>query len=146
VDESGINQHMSREYGRALRGKRVVVKRPGRRFKRLNIVGGQIGTQVIAPCYYDWTTTALWFEVWFEWYFCPILPKNTYIIMDNARFHRKAELERIAKFYGFKIIWLPPYSPDKNPIEKLWANLKNWLRIFAHTYSTIQEAVKDYFK
>jgi transposase len=137
---------MSRGYGRAPRGKRVVVQRPGRRFKRLNIVGGQIGTQVIAPCYYDWTTTALWFEVWFEWYFCPALPKNTYIIMDNARFHRKVELERVAKFYGFKIIWLPPYSPDKNPIEKLWANLKNWLRIFAHTYSSIQNAVRDYFK
>jgi transposase len=66
--------------------------------------------------------------------------------MDNARFHRKAELERIANVYGFKIIWLPPCSPDKNPIEKLWANLKNWLRIFAHLYSTIQEAAIDYFK
>jgi transposase len=137
---------MSRNYGRAQRGKRVIIKRPGRRFKRLNVVAGQIGTTVIAPYYYDWTTTSIWFEVWFEWYFCLALPQNTYIIMDNASFHRKAVLERIAKFYGHQIIWLPPYSPDKNSIEKLWANLKNWLRIFAHTYSSIQDAVRDYFK
>lgn len=137
---------MSRHYGRAVRGKRVVIKRPGRRFKRLNVIAGQIGSRVIAPFYYDWTTTGQWFEVWFEWHFCPALPQNTYIIMDNARFHRKVIVERIASFYGFTIIWLPPYSPDKNPIEKLWANLKNWLRIFAHLYPTIQLAVMDYFK
>lgn len=137
---------MSRNGGRAPRGKRVIVKRPGRRYKRLNVVAGQIGTEVIAPYYYDWTTTALWFEVWFEWYFCPVLPRETYIVMDNARFHRKVELERIAKLYGHQILWLPPYSPDKNRIEKLWANLKNWLRLFAHTFSSIQEAVWDYFK
>ena len=136
---------MSRNWGRAPRGKRVVIKRPGRRFKRLNVIAGQIGTKVIAPYYYDWSTIAIWFEVWFEWHFCPVLPQNSYIIMDNARFHRKAEIERIAKFYGHRILWLPPYSPDKNKIEKLWANLKNWLRIFAHTYNTIQDAVRDYF-
>lgn len=137
---------MSRNWGRAPRGKRVIVKRPGRRFKRLNIVAGQIGTEVIAPFYYDWTTTALWFEVWFEWHFCPLLPLGTYIVMDNARFHRKVELERIAKIYGLQILWLPPYSPDKNHMEKLWANLKNWLRLFAHAFSSIQEAVRVYFE
>ncbi len=137
---------MSRNRGRAPRGKRVIIERPGRRFKRLNIIAGQIGTQVIAPYYYDWTTTAAWFEVWFEWHLCPLLPANTYIIMDNARFHRKVELERIAKFYALEIIWLPPYSPDKNQIEKLWANLKNWLRLFAHTFLSIQDAVLHYFQ
>lgn len=137
---------MSRNHGRAPRGKRVIVKRSGRRFKRLNVVAGQIGNKVIAPYYYDWTTTALWFEVWFEWHFCLELPCGTYIVMDNARFHRKIELERIAKFYGHYILWLPPYSPDKNPIETLWANLKNWLRLFAYNYSTIQAAVIDFFK
>ncbi len=137
---------MSRNRGRAPRGQRVIIKRPGRRFKRLNVVAGQIGTEVIAPYYYEWTTTALWFEVWFEWHFCPALPQCTYIIMDNARFHRKSELERIARFYGHTIIWLPPYSPDKNSIEKLWANMKNWLRSFAHAFPSIQLAIEDYFK
>lgn len=137
---------MTRNRGRAPRGKRVIVKRPGHRFKRLNVVAGQIGTQIIAPYSYGWTTTASWFEVWFEWHFCPLLPNNTYIVMDNARFHRKAVLERIAKFYGHQILWLPPYSPDKNHIEHLWANLKNWLRLFADSFPSIQDAVLAYFK
>jgi len=137
---------MTRTRARAPRGKRVYISRPGKRFKRLNIVAGLIGKEVIAPCFYDWSTNSQWFEVWFEWYFCLLLPLFSVIIMDNARFHRKAELERIAKFYGHQILWLPTYSPDKNRIETLWANLKNWLRNYAHMYPSIQDAVIDYFK
>jgi len=95
VDENGIGRYMSRNWGRAPREKRVIVKRPGRQFKRLNVVAGQIGAEVIAPYYYDWTTTALWFKVWFEWYSCPVLSYKTYIIMDNARFHRGGGQARI---------------------------------------------------
>jgi transposase len=137
---------MARTYARAARGKRIVIPRPGKRFKRLNIVAGQCGGEVIGETFYEWTTNSGWFEVWFEWYFCPYLLPKSVIIMDNARFHRKIELERIAKFYGYTILWLPPYSPDKNRIEHLWANLKNWLRIYSHDFDTIQNAVIDYFK
>ena len=137
---------MARTRVRATRGKRVYVSRPGKRYKRINIVSGQIGKEVVAPYFYDWSTNSLWFEVWFEWHFCPLLPLLSIIIMDNARFHRKTELERIAKFYGHQILWLPTYSPDKNRIENLWANLKNWLRNYAHLYPSIQDAMRDYFK
>lgn len=137
---------MARTKARAPRGKRVVVPRPGKRFKRLNVVAGQCGDAVIGEVFYDWTTDSRWFEVWFEWYLCPALRPNSLIIMDNARFHRKSEIERIATFFGFTVLWLPPYSPDKNPIEHLWASLKNWLRIHAHLFSSLQDAVIDYFK
>lgn len=136
---------MARTRARSPRGKRVYVLRPGKRYKRLNIVAGQIGKEVIAPFFYDWSTNSQWFEVWFEWYFCPLLPLLSVIVLDNARFHRKSELERIARFYGHQILWLPTYSPDKNHIEKLWANFKNWLRNYAHLYSSIQLASRDYF-
>jgi len=66
--------------------------------------------------------------------------------MDNASFHKKADLHRIAASYGCRVIFLPPYSPDKNPIEKKWAFLKNWLRIHAKEYETIQEADSAYFE
>lgn len=137
---------MARTRARSHRGKRVVVLRPGKRFKRLNVVAGQCGDEVIGEVFYDWTTDSRWFEVWFEWYLCPNLHPRSLIIMDNARFHRKNEIERIAKLYGYTILWLPPYSPDKNPIEHLWANLKNWLRKCAHLYASIQDALIDYFK
>jgi hypothetical protein len=93
---------MARSFARAPKGERVYALRPGKRYKRLNIIAGQIGNEVIAPCSYEWSTNSQWFEVWFEWYFCLKLPSSCLIIMDNARFHRKIELEKIAKFYGFR--------------------------------------------
>lgn len=146
VDESGIDRHMQRTRAWGPRGKRIVIARPGKRFKRLNIVAGQIGNKVIAPFLYDWTTNSQWFEVWFEWHFCPELPSGSVIVMDNASFHRKAPLEFIVAFYGHRILWLPPYSPDKNPIEHLWANLKKSLQNFSSNFSKIQDAILDYFK
>ena len=67
-------------------------------------------------------------------------------LVDNASFHKKKVLNRIADSYGCRIIWLPPYSPDKNPIEKVWANLKNWLRINAKNYTDIRDAISAYFQ
>jgi transposase len=146
IDECGINKHMSREYGRAPKEIRVYLPSPGRKFKRLNIVAGLVGKKVIGRVNYDWNTTGAWFSVWFEWFLCPLLKAGTVIVMDNASFHSKKKLNSIAKLYKCRIIWLPPYSPDKNPIEKFWANLKNWLRLHSKNYQSIQDAVEAYFK
>jgi len=146
VDECGINQHMAREYGRAPRGERVYLPTPGRKFKKVNIVAGLRGGEVICPTKYDWNTNSEWFCEWFEWWFCPLLRALSVIIMDNATFHKKSVLNAIAASYGYRIIWLPAYSPDKNHIEHLWANLKNWLRLHSKDYTTIQDAVSAYFQ
>jgi len=145
VDECGVNQHMSREYGRAPKGKRVYLPRPGRKFKKTNIVAGLCGGRVFCPTKYDWNTTAEWFFEWFEWFLCPLLRIGSVIVMDNATFHIKSGLNRIAESYGCRIIWLPAYSPDKNPIEHIWANLKNWLRLNSKYYATIQVAISAFF-
>ena len=64
------------------------------------------------------------FEAWFENHLIPLLKQGTVVVMDNASFHRKNRLNDIAKKYGIKIIFLPPYSPELNPIEHFW----NWLK------------------
>jgi transposase len=146
VDECGVERHVVRKRVRAPRGKRIVVKRPGKREKRLNVVAGECDNEVIAPYAYDWTTKYTWFEIWFEWYLCPLLRLNSVVFMDNASWHRKSVLEQIARFYSFTIIWLPTYSPDKNRIEQRWANLKFWLQYNINDYPSVQDAVKDYFR
>ena len=146
VDESGANEYYSRDYGLAPRGEKVYGEVSGKRYKRLNIISALCGSKKIAPFVYSWSTVAVWFEVWFEWYLCPLLPRGKVIVMDNAMFHRKAVLEKIAAFYGLSIIWLPPYSPDFNDIEHLWANLKKWLKSFASDFVSIQAAINHYLE
>jgi len=112
----------------------------------LNVIAGQCGKEKIAPFTYSWNTTGDWFEVWFEWYLCPKLSPRKIVVMDNASFHRKSKIEKIAALYGIKVYWLPPYSPDFNPIEHLWANLKKWLKSYSALFTSIQFAIGFYFK
>ena len=146
IDESGVDKHLHREKGRAPRGKKVHKKHPGRRFKRRNIIAGLCADKVLGQCSYAWATDSVWFIEWFELVLIPLLAMGSVIIMDNASFHNHAVLEMIAQTYGHRILWLPAYSPDKNPIEHLWANMKKWLRNFSHNYPSIQIAIFEYFQ
>lgn len=139
---------MTRQYGRAPRGKRVIVPQPGRRFKRVNVIAGRRSRdkKILAPTLYSWNTCAAWFLVWFEFYLCPLLKPGTIIVLDNARFHKRKEVTEIARFYDCVVAWLPKYSPDLNPIEKCWACLKNWLRLHSSSFPRIQNVIFAYFQ
>jgi len=78
---------------------------------------------------------------WFEFDLLSVVPPGHTIIMDNASFHPKKELYKMADRYSVKLLFLPPYSPDFNPIEKFWANLKRWLRNFLCFYDSLHTAL-----
>lgn len=86
------------------------------------------------------------FEFWFEKHLLPSLPPGAVIVMDNASFHRKAQLICLAQKYGFRLIFLPPYSPELNPIEKFWAWLKRYLRSVLHKFDSFDDALLDSFQ
>jgi hypothetical protein len=70
-----------------------------------------------------------------------IVPCGHWIIMDNASFHRKKKLQAIAERYGVNLLFLPAYSPDFNPIEKFWANMKKWLRKNIASFIDLRSAI-----
>jgi len=86
------------------------------------------------------------FELWFEEKLLPSLPKNTVIVMDNASFHRKKHLLCTAQKYGYSLIFLPPYSPELNPIEKFWSWLKRQLQKILPKYNNFDDALFECFK
>ena len=91
----------------------------------------KLGNNIIAPFQYSCTTDSVLFEFCFEKLLLPVISENSVIVMDNAPFHRKLQLANLASSYNKKLIFLPPYSPDLNPIEKFWASLKKFLPEFA---------------
>jgi transposase len=145
VDETGVNREQRRMYARAKRGVRVYDKRSGKKYKRTNIIGGLCNGKHFAIQCYEHSTTAAFFEDWFEFELIPVLPDNALVIMDNASFHRKQNLYDIAKRYGVNILFLPSYSPDLNPIEKSRANFKRWLCDNSKRFPALDFAVDCFF-
>lgn len=144
VDESGINRFYQREKGRALRGVKIEDTRRGRKFKRTNVLGGMCGGKYMAMESYNNTTTSEFFEKWFvESLLCEV-PKGYTIIMDNASFHRKAILKKMADDAGVNLLFLPPYSPDFNPIEHTWANLKRWIADNVARFKLLAAAIDEF--
>lgn len=128
VDECGIDTYLYREYGYAVRGQKVFSRISGRKYKRCGIVAAQMNGRILAPLQYRGTMDSSLFEFWFANQLLPILEKGCVVVMDNASFHCKTRLFSVAQNAGIILIFLPPYSPELNPIEHFWAWLKRQLR------------------
>jgi transposase len=145
VDESGINKFLYRERGRAPRGIKVAGKVSGKRFQRLSIVAAKCEDAIVERHEYGCNMNSRLFEFWFM-LLLMVIASGSVIIMDNASFHRKKILKTMAKEAGCRVIFLPPYSPDYNPIEKVWANLKKFLKNHLLKFLSVSDAVYHYFE
>lgn len=130
IDELGVANNLTTLYGWSLKGERSYAEQIGFASDRRNIVAGyNIGSkEIIAPFEYEGNTTKSLFTSWFEQILCPNLKPKQVIILDNASVHKDEELYDIVAQHDCRLIYLPPYSPDLNPIEKFWANFKRNLR------------------
>ncbi len=133
VDETGCDERVQREYGWSRCGEVCYGTRVGRARERLSVVAawhkdatGHTG--LIAPLSFDGTCHHRLFEVWLRLMLCPLLRAGQVVILDNARFHRKEAVQRILRRVGCRALFLPPYSPDLNPIEQQWHPFKNRVR------------------
>ncbi|VRE98920.1 IS630-Spn1, transposase Orf2 [Streptococcus pneumoniae] len=105
------------------------------------MVAGLTNGELIAPMTYEEMMTSDFFEVWFQKFLLPTLTTPSVIIMDNARFHRMGKLELLCEEFGYKLLPLPPYSPEYNPIEKTWAHIKKHLKKVLPSCHTFYEAL-----
>ena len=128
-----------------MRGQKIYDKISGKKFQRTNIVAAKLGDKIIAPMQYSGTTDAPLFEHWFEQWLLPCLPEDAVIVMDNASFHKKEKLFKIANRHHRKLIFLPPYSPELNPIENFWSVLKHWLKIHIREFNSLDDAISAAF-
>ena len=145
VDETGFCEFLFRDKCRCKRGENVCIGVPGRRFARTNIVAGLQNGRLISPLEYSGTTDHIVFEFWFSELLLPAIPAGSTIIMDNATFHRKKILTELAIKAKCNVLFLPPYSPDYNPIEKKWANMKKYIRNYGYKHENFQNAINETF-
>jgi len=128
VDETGFNEFYTREFAYSKIGKPVFGEKSGRKFGRTNLVAGYFKGELVAKMLYKENTKSGIFEDWFKNLLLPTIPRKSYIILDNATFHRKKVLRTLAHRRKCRALFLPPYSPDLNDIEQQWANRKRKLR------------------
>ena len=147
MDESGMDDHEMRDRGYAPIGKRCYDDKPSRRTKRTTFIAGYSSDtkSLSATLCFEGYTNKETFLSWVKYCLIPDLPKGKTIIMDNASFHHSKEVKEEIELAGHKILFLPPYSPDLNPIEKQWANLKREVRKLRETME-FDEAVEISFK
>lgn len=131
------------QYGWAGKGERSYAEQSGFRKERLSIVAGYVyGTkEFIAPFEFAGHTDTALFNGWFENILCPALRPGQVVILDNASFHKSPDLIDMVENIGCHLLFLPPYSPDLNPIEKVWANFKRNLRKIIKKCGTFKDAV-----
>lgn len=142
IDESGCNIAMTRDYGRAPDGERVSGRRPFNRGENVTMIGA-VGLGGIGPMMtINGGTSGPVFLSYVEHVLAPILRPGDVVLMDNLSAHKVANVESLIKARGAQLMYLPPYSPDLNPIEPMWSKLKSILKtIGARTRRKLDNAI-----
>ena len=128
IDETWAKTNMTRRHGRCARGARLVAKVPHRRWRTLTFLAALRCDRIEAPCVIDGPINGISFLAYVEQSLLPTLSTGDIVIMDNLGSHKRQAIRQLIRAAGAKLFFLPPYSPDLNPIEQVFAKLKALLR------------------
>jgi transposase len=128
IDETGTSTKMARLRGRAPRGERLIGKIPHGHWKTTTFVAALRSTALTAPCVIDGPMNGNCFLAYVEQVLAPTLMPGDVVVLDNLSAHKVPGIREAIEATGAKLLYLPPYSPDFNPIEQLFAKLKALLR------------------
>ena len=142
IDECGFAPSTARRYGYAPKGQRVDGLISGHRRPRTSLLAARIEGRLEKPLLFEGTCDTRVFNAWLQTRLCPRLTAQHLVIMDNATFHTSPETAQLIEETGATLLFLPPYSPDLNPIEQDFAALKKRREYQEHV--TIDDLVKAY--
>jgi transposase len=128
LDETSATTNMVRRYGWGPKGERLVDAAPHGHWRTTTFVAGLRSTGIIAPLVLDGPMTGPAFRAYVEQFLAPELARGDVVVMDNLPAHKVAGIREAIAAAGASILYLPPYSPDLNPIEQLFAKFKALLR------------------
>ncbi len=144
LDEAGSNLAMTRLYGRAKRGERVFDSVPQNYGENITMLACLSENGLTAPMTVAGAVDGAVFKAYVEQVLAPTLLKGDVVIMDNLGAHKVKGIREAIEARGAKVICLPPYSPDLNPIEKCWSKIKTYLRAAkARTRQALEQALKE---
>lgn len=144
IDETGASTKMARLCGRAPRGQRCRASIPHGHWKTTTITGALRLTGLTAPMVLDGPMNAAAFQAYVEQVLAPTLMPGDIVVMDNLPAHKPAGVRRAIEATGARLLYLPPYSPDFNPIEMAFAKLKAILKkAAARTLAELWDAIAD---
>ena len=128
LDESGVSTSMTRLYGRAPKNQRVVDSVPDTRFARTTILSSVRMDGTIVPLVFEDALNGDIFREYVRQFLVPTLRSGDIVVMDNLSSHKVSGIAPMIEAVGAEVRFLPPYSPDLNPIELMWSKMKTILR------------------
>jgi len=147
LDESGVTTQMTRLHGRAPRGEQIAEATPQGHWKVLTTLGTMSVRGIEAVMTIESPTDSEVFLAYLDQGLCPKLTPGDVVIMDNLSAHKVRGVRERIEASGAELLYLPPYSPDLNPIEKAWFKLKQFLRTAkARTAEALDQAISEALK
>jgi transposase len=128
IDETWIKTNMAPLRGWGPKGERLRAFVPHGHWRTLTFLGALRCDRLTAPCVFDGPINGESFRAYVEQQLLPVLRQGDIVVMDNLGSHRSAAIRRMIKAAGARLWYLPPYSPDLNPIEQTFAKIKHWMR------------------
>jgi transposase len=128
IDETWAKTNMTRRHGRCARGRRLIAKVPHGHWRTLTFLAALRCDRIDAPCVIDGPINGRSFLAYVEQSLVPTLSPGDIVVLDNLGSHKSQAVRRAIRAAGAKLFFLPPYSPDLNPIEQVFAKLKTLLR------------------
>lgn len=127
-DETGIDDNEVKMFGWSKRNIRCRDSKKGERKMRINITAALHKGKLFAPFLFIGYSTKVTFETYIEQVLIPCLVAGMVLIIDNASFHKSKKITKLIEAVGCKILYLPPYSPEFNPIEHYWTAIKTGIK------------------